>query len=235
MLSKRTYAGPTIWLNRLARSFNVVRPGSARLIEERDGVQSLYVAGWTDYNAAALVSLTRSGLMLDRLDEAAIEATAGELARQYRILAMHPGVDLLGEVQMSDRGSMTPLEPQELSTTSEQAEDQAREDEAVQLLSELDKEGVPLALSESPDPITGEPMTHVRATWLDADTGYQAPKELRERSAQFTTRMIVTLEIAGLELHVLKMLAAAWDVEVPEAAIRVLARSLRECLQKMSQ
>lgn len=231
MLSKRSYKGPPDWLLKLNAAFNHVRPGTARLIEERDGTRDLHVGGWPDYNAAAVVTLLRAHWPPEELSEELVELNAQEMANRFRLRGTHPGPELLGTVHMSDHGSLTPV----VMEGAGEAEADEGLDEQTELLVEMSEAGVPLSLGEMTDPITGGMTPTVRATWLDTERGIEAPKELRQRSVQFTSKMVITLEIEGLNLHVLKMLAAHWDVEVPEATIRVLTRALKETLSKAGE
>lgn len=110
MLSKRCFTGSVHALMDLETGFNVIRERTAVLNTNKDGEQFLFVAGWTDWDAAALYLLVQSGVKGNMLTEKIVAAKARELYAAGQPLRP----EWLGTVMMSDKGSEAPVEPEEL-------------------------------------------------------------------------------------------------------------------------
>lgn len=112
-VSKRTYEGPPHYLMDLETGFNVVRERTAKMETNKDGTTLLFVAGWNDWEAAALVSLVNSNVKGNMLNDRIVAAKAVELHNAALVTGAKPPPDLLGHVIMSDRGAQVPVEPDE--------------------------------------------------------------------------------------------------------------------------
>ena len=108
-VSKRTYTGGKMWLMDLETGFNAVRPRTAQLQENKDGSVVLFVAGWSDYDAAALYLLVNSNCKGNMLSEKVVAAKANEIAAMSLARQEPLNPAWLGHVIMSDRGAESPI------------------------------------------------------------------------------------------------------------------------------
>lgn len=102
-ISKRTYSGDKFFLMDLEVGFNNIRPRSAEMQSNRDGTELLYVAGWSDLEAAALNLLIRSNVKGAMLTERVLNGKVKELSAFQRTSRFDESV--IGKVIMSNAGS----------------------------------------------------------------------------------------------------------------------------------
>jgi hypothetical protein len=210
---KRVYTGEPRFLEKLARTFNHLRPRSAAVAEDYDGHARMVVLGWTDPHAAAVWTLVRSGVAPEQITVAVVNAKARELLSGAKAEGQPLNPVWLGEVVSSPTGGATALTPPEL------AEGAAGTAPAVREEASDEDPDTPIGGDLPPEPIPAPPVEVEGLPSLTAGTPSSAtlppPDHYR-----------ITIQVEPEAWKLVVMLGVAWDMAPPEAVERLLTERL---------